>query len=950
MQPRVTAILVAPGGATYLDRTLDALSRQTRPPESLVVVDAGGKDSEAGRLSLSGAAQLTSVPAGTTFVQALAQGVRVSGPGDSPRDGSVDPDEWLWFLGHDNVPGPEALDRLLSQVEVSPSVAVAGPKLMRFDDPTVIAEFGETMTRYGASMPLVESQLDQGQHDHHEDVLGVAAAGMLVRRSVWTALGGFDPALPHVDSALDFSVRARLAGHRVVLVPDARVSSAGQPEDFGQAPGGHARAARLHRAAQLHRRLVYAPPAALPLHWLSLVPLAFVRSVWHLLTKNPGAVPGEFATALAAAFGGSRVLPARRALARTRTTSWSAVEPLRASFNLIRERRVSDRDALVAHGEDASDPRASFIGSGGLWVVLVAAVVGVVAFLEFLPQPALTGGGLLPLSTSVPELWDNVGWGRHEIGTGFVGPSDPFTAVLAVLGSVTFWSPSTAVLALWLVALPASALGAWFAARRVTSRSWTPAVVAAVYAVSTPLLSGLQSGHIGAVVAHVALPFLIWALIGSARSWAAGATASLLFAVVAAAAPSLLPALVVIWLGSLATRPRGIHRMLAVPLPAVALFVPLAVAQISRGTWWAVFADPGVPARIEPASPWQLLVASPETGLNGWTAVLAGLGVSGATAAVVVAAAFVPVALLAVAAPFVGQARRAVPALSLALLGFVTAVAATHVSISGVGSETTSVWAGSGLSLYLLGLVGAASVTLDRLPRVAPTVGVVVAAVSVASVFPLVVASYAGTGDVRPSSGRILSAYVTAEAEASPEVGTLVLTPQPDGSLAVSLEHGQGATLDDQSTLDATAQRLSSTNEDLTVLAGNLVSISGFDPSADLDQLGIGFVLLGEAADGDDEAQDLARRASEALDGTASFQPVGETSNGLLWRWVDASGAAPDRDDAGPLRPVVLISWALVFGSALLLAVPTTPRRRRSRAGVPESEQPATTFDEERDD
>ena len=40
-------------------------------------------------------------------------------------------------------------------------------------------------------------------------------------------------------------------------------------------------------------------------------------------------------------------------------------------------------------------------------------------------------------------------------------------------------------------------------------------------------------------------------------------------------------------------------------------------------------------------------------------------------------------------------------------------------------------------------------------------------AVTVATVFPLVVAAYLGTGDVRPSSGRILSAYVTAEAEAS---------------------------------------------------------------------------------------------------------------------------------------------------------------------------------------
>ena len=84
MQPRVTAILVAPGGATYLDRTLDGLSRQTRPPEALVVVDTGGKDSAAGRLSLSGAAQLASLPDAKTFGAAAAHG----GPTVPPAPGA----------------------------------------------------------------------------------------------------------------------------------------------------------------------------------------------------------------------------------------------------------------------------------------------------------------------------------------------------------------------------------------------------------------------------------------------------------------------------------------------------------------------------------------------------------------------------------------------------------------------------------------------------------------------------------------------------------------------------------------------------------------------------------------------------------------------------------------------------------------------------------------------
>ena len=285
----------------------------------------------------------------------------------------------------------------------------------------------------------------------------------------------------------------------------------------------------------------------------------------------------------------------------------------------------------------------------------------------------------------------------------------------------------------------------------------------------------------------------------------------------------------------------------------------------------------------------------------------------------------------------------------VSLLGYVTAVAATHLSVTGAGSTSTSIWAGSGLSLYLAGLVGAAAVTLDRVPRVAPAAATLAAVLAVGGVAPVAAATLLGSAPVREGSGRILSAYVTAEAEASPDVGTLVVTPQPDGALAVSLERGQGTTLDDQSTLDSTAQRLSGTDRDLTELAGNLVSRSGFDPEPDLRRLGIGFVLLTDVRDqGDGEV--LEQRASEALDADALFQPVGQTDNGLLWRYVDAVDEREERPAPGLLGVLVPLTWALVLGSAFLLALPTTPRRRRSRAGVPEAEQPATTFDEERDD
>lgn len=944
-QPRVTAILVAANGAEHLDRTLDALAAQTRHPDNLVVVDVGSTDGSTADLSFGGSAELIRLPAGRPFGQAVAEGERAAPPAvaDEPVD------EWLWFLGHDNAPSPDALAEMLSAVEIAPSVVVAGPKLVAVDDPSTIRAFGESMTRFGRSLSLVQDELDQGQHDRHTDVLGVAAGGMLVRRSVWDALGGFDPALPDVDAALDFCVRVRLAGHRVAVVPQARVTSAGPIEEFGRKRVSEARRVRLHRQAQLHRRMTYASAGLLWLHWLTLVPFAVGRAVGHLVAKHPAAVSGELAAAFAVAFGGG-VGRARKVLARNRKLGWAAVEPLRVSWRRVHERRLTSRDVELARVEDAPIARASFLGDGGVWVVLAAAVLSVVTLYPLLGTPALTGGGLLPLSADVARLWQNVGYGWHSIGTGFTGPSDPFAAVVAVLGSITFWSPSTSVVLVMLVAFPLSALGAWFAVRKVTTRTWVPVVGAALYTIAPTLVGAVTTGHLGAVIAHVLLPWLVLAVLEAHRSWAWASGASLLFAVVAASAPSLLPVLLVGWLVALVVGWRRAHRRVFIPVPAAVLFLPLVLVQISRGNPLGIFADPGVPSATRAPSALQLAIGQPLPDWSGWLPVTSPLGLAVAVLPVVMAVLALPVAVAALGAMLGHRWAVAGAALVIALLGFATAFLATHVTVTGVGSTTTIVWPGSGLSVYWLGLVGAACIGIDVLPRLAPVAGLVAPVLIGVTVAPAFAAFYLGNAVIQPTTGRVLSAYVNAEAQANPDVGTLVVVPQSDGSLAVSLERGQGSTLDDQSTLDATALTLSRSGAQLTTLAGNLASRSGYDPRPALQQLGISFVLLDDPSD-DAQSREVHDRAAGAIGQNALFTSIGETTNGQLFHYdgdVDRIGTGSAATKA--THALYLVVLGVVFGAAALLAVPTAPRRRRATSNVIEAEEPATTFDEERDE
>lgn len=948
MQPRVIAILVARTGAGNLEPTLNALAAQTRAPNVTIAVDLSSPDKADSSQLPAGATHVLTAREGSSFGTAIAHAAEIAPPAESDA-------EWFWLLGPDNAPAPDALANLLAAVEIAPSVGIAGPKLMSSRDPARISEFGHTISSFGATVSLVDDELDQAQHDTQDDVLGVSAAGMLVRRSLWSTLGGFDPGLPNIDASLDFSIRARLAGYRVIVVPEAQISSAGGPELFDRVSSSTARTFRLTRKAQLHRRLVYSPPWALVLHWLSLVPLAVLRSVGDLIGKRPGAIGGEIRAAFAVAFTGG-IGAARRNLRRSKRLGWAAITPLRMPASEVRERKMQAREEALIDADAAStrafarsDSRAGFIAHGGLWVVLVVGVIGLLAYGALLGEAAISGGGLRPITHTVSELWSKIGLGWRGMGSGMFGAADPFAVVVAVLGSMIWWSPTWSIVLLYLVALPLAALGAWFTARRFSQSPWMPTLAAILWAFSPPLLASLSEGRLGAVMAHLLLPWLVLAAVGAARSWASGAAAALLFAAIAAGAPSLVPALLLLFVVLLVSRPKKIHRSMGIPVPAMVLFAPLIVQQVLRGSPLGLFADPGVPVAHGQATGWQLALGDATGMLHGWPAVLAAVTDPATTppalsAVALVAALVAPLVILALLALFLPGSRRAVPAVFVAFLGYATAVLSSMVQVGGVGAQPVVVWAAPGLSLLWLGLIGAAILALEALGRASGPLAVLSSVTAVALALPVLGALIIGTSLVQPSNGRILPALVSAQASGSSTLGTLVITSHGGDGIAVRLERGVGASLDDQSTLVTTKPEANEIDERLVVLAGNLATHSGFDFASEFDALGISFVVVPDS--GDDDATYLG--TVQALDANETLSPVGTTATGTLWQFTG--------DTTEPQTPIsavehslstwYLVALGIVFGVTVLLAVPIGGRPRKPKA-APRAEEPAGTFVED---
>lgn len=922
MPAPVHALIVArPGEAAraQLIRTLDALRLQSVPPAAITVIVTGSAAALRRGDELGGVVEgIIEARGGTTFAEAVALA--------QPRmlDSSA-----VWLLAQDTAPAPDALAQLSGALERSPSALIAAPKLVHPDDDREIVSLGVSMSRYGRTVELAADELDQGQHDGVEDVLAADIRGMLIRAEARRHLRP-DTALGGADEGLDLGVRARLGGGRVVLVPQARIAAAA--DGPAALPRRDVPRAWAMRRAQLHRRLAYAPAAAVPLHWLSLLPLALWRSITHLIGKRPAQVGPEWGAAVMAMVRLPSVARSRATIRGFRHASWSSIAPLRVSREQLRQ-RLDD-----GHGsEGGAVSELNFFSGGAAWAVIAAFVVGLSMFTSLLAWPVLGGGGLLPLRETLTALWADATWGTRGLGLDLVGPADPFSAVLAVLGSLWPGAPSTALLLVWLLALPLAVLGGWFAATRVTDRAGLRVLGGVVWALAPTFLTALTQGRPGAVLLHLLLPWVFHSAVVAHRSWGAAGAASLLTAAALACAPSLAPAVALLWVLALivalvAGRVRAAVRLLWVMIPSAVMFAPLVYWQFRHGDPWALLADPAV---IRPAASLAadadgravLATGFPSADRAGWA------WFGGPDVAAWIPLLLAPLALLALVAVLSPRWRAGVALLTITLSGVATAYLSVGVVVSFAQGVGVQIWPGTGLSLAWIGLVGGALVAADtvvQLGWVRTTASLVTGVAIAVCAVPALVSVHTGHSALRDGPESTLPAFVAAQSTGDVERGTLVLTPLNDGSLQARLVWGSSDTLGAQSTMISTA---TSTEDDLAVAAVDLLSARDFDASAELAADGVSFVLLAQVEGEADRARSLRSAAITAIDQRPGFIKAGETQRGILWRIDETVADRPDLTVAQEATArTVTIAQVLVLVAALLLSIPTRASRRAARS------------------
>ena len=655
----VTAVLVAHDGHRWLPRLLRALESSTRQPDRLVAVDTGSADATRDDLLAGlGEAAVHVAARRTGFGEAVAQALAAAPPIASGSDATAT--EWVWLLHDDCVPEPDALSQLLLLAGSAADVGAVGPKLRAWPASRRLKEVGITIARSGRRERGFDgSERDQGQRDSVHDVLAVSTAGMLVRRDVFDALGGFDPRITLFGDDLDLGWRMATLGYRVLVCPSAVVYHADAAAE-GLRPmhaSGRTRL-RLYRGNAVYLLLANAHRWRLPFTWLRLVAGSLLRVLGLLLGKAPRAAFQEFAALVDVLVRPGRLIGGRRfrkrALTRARRAGL-AREPRRLKPLLARPgtqvRRLGDavgelaatagtsgsavagggrhRSATAFETGPVPDEAQDLItAEPGRWgrrlrrpfavMTLVLLAVTAVATRD-LWSTELAGGALWPAPAGAADLWRTYLSAWHPVEGGSAAIAPPWLAVMAALSTVAAGKPGIVVTVLLVGAVPLSAATAYLTARSLIQNPWIRAWAAGAYGLLPAVTGAVAQGRFGTCFALILTPIVLLAarrcLIGgrSVRgSWPAAFTTALLLAIVGAFVPVAWLVFVAVGLiaAVLSRSLLWLLRVVAIAVAGAAVTLPWSQRLFTQH--WRWFAEPGSAwnwasaGRPQPGAAWWL--------------------------------------------------------------------------------------------------------------------------------------------------------------------------------------------------------------------------------------------------------------------------------------------------------------------------------------------------------
>ncbi len=202
--------------------------------------------------------------------------------------------EYIWLLNNDAFVEPDALDALIRAAEENPSAGVLGPKVLCYPETHLLFSAGETFSLWFNRRTINVGKADDGKEFAQRDVDYVVGCAILVSNEFVKSVGMLDETFFAYFEEVDWCLRGRRSGHRILFVPRAVVYHK------GEASTGKG----LNPITAYYRTrnwMYFMRKHASAYHWVAFVPLfsaVFLSRLLVALVRGDVAVAGSLFRAL----------------------------------------------------------------------------------------------------------------------------------------------------------------------------------------------------------------------------------------------------------------------------------------------------------------------------------------------------------------------------------------------------------------------------------------------------------------------------------------------------------------------------------------------------------------------------------------------------------------------------------------------------------------------------
>lgn len=256
-EPQVAVVIPSWNSAGLLPALLDSLEEDAEQVE-LLVVDNGSRD---GTLTLlrERAVGHIALPANVGFAAAMNRGVRET---RAP---------FILGLNADTVVVPGAIRVLSVALSADEGLGGVQPRILQLEsegpgDPAAARLYsaGMALTADGRAFETGAGEMQSPVWLRGREIFGICGAACLLRRELFTELGGYDGSYVSFYEDVDLNVRARIAGWRFAYVPEAVVWHTGNASWQAGFDRPGAENARLVARNRIATQAKFMPAAALP--------------------------------------------------------------------------------------------------------------------------------------------------------------------------------------------------------------------------------------------------------------------------------------------------------------------------------------------------------------------------------------------------------------------------------------------------------------------------------------------------------------------------------------------------------------------------------------------------------------------------------------------------------------------------------------------------------------